>query len=154
MLVTDFAAIEPEFIARVHQRVWCNASTVDSRHRPRSRVLHPLWEGSTGWVMTGRQTLKTRHLARHPYMSLAYIDLADPFKPVYAECRAEWVDDLAQKQRIRDLFAATPPPLGYDLSLPADDPAYGLLKLTPWRIEIGDWFGEPQIWQASPAQDP
>jgi hypothetical protein len=45
------------------------------------------------------------------------------------------------------LFAGTPPPLGYDLGLSADNPDYGLLKLTPWRIELGDWFGEPKIWQ-------
>jgi hypothetical protein len=147
MNVADFAEIEQEFIERVHRRVWCSAATVDTRNRPRSRVLHPIWEGSTGWVMTGRHTLKTKHLAYSPFLSLTYLDIADPFTSVYAECRAEWVDEVAEKQRVRDLFAGTPPPLGYDLGLSADNPDYGLLKLTPWRIELGDWFGEPKIWQ-------
>jgi general stress protein 26 len=146
MNVTSFAEIEQEFIEKVHKRVWCNATTIDTQNRPRSRTLHPIWEGSTGWVMTGRQTLKTKHLARNPYISLAYIDIADPFNPVYAECRAEWVDELAEKQRIKDLFASTPPPLGYDLGLEADNPDYGLLKLIPWRIELGSWYGETKIW--------
>jgi hypothetical protein len=88
MNVADFAEIEQEFIERVHRRVWCSAATVDTRNRPRSRVLHPIWEGSTGWVMTGRHTLKTKHLAYSPFLSLTYLDIADTFKSVYAECRA------------------------------------------------------------------
>jgi hypothetical protein len=146
MKVSEFAEIEQEFIKRAHSIVWCNAATVDGQGRPRSRVLHPIWEGATGWVMTGRHTLKTRHLAANPYVSLSYIDLADPFNPVYADCLGEWEDDIQEKQRVRDLFASTPPPLRYDLGLSAGDTRYGLLKLTPWRIELGDWFGEPKIW--------
>jgi general stress protein 26 len=147
MNVTPFFENAPDFIARVNKIVWCNATTVDGQNRPRSRVLHPLWEGSVGWVMTTRQSLKTKHLARNPHISLTYLDIADPFKPVYIECTAEWADDLAEKQRVKDLFANTPPPLGYDLGLEADNPMYGLLKLLPWRIELGDYFGDKKIWQ-------
>ena len=90
MEVRDFSEIEAEFIKRVHTMVWCSAATVDVQGRPRSRILHPIWEGATGWVGTHRN--KARHLARNPYMSLAYI--TEIMKPVYVDCTAEWVDGL------------------------------------------------------------
>lgn len=137
MKVTDFADIQVEFIQRAHSMVWCNVATIDAHNRPRSRVLHPIWEGATGWIYTHRHSYKARDLAHNPYVSLAYI--ADPFHPVYADCRAEWIDDLDEKRRIWDLFKSTPEPLGYDPSLAfttAEDAASGLLRLTPWRIDL------------------
>ncbi len=137
MQVTNFADIEAEFNERIKTIVWCNVATIDSHNRPRSRVLHPIWEGSTGWIATSPQSYKARHLANNPYVSLAYV--ADISKPVYVDASTEWVDDMATKQRIWDLFKNTPEPLGYD---PAgffgsvDSPGYGLLKLTPWRIDL------------------
>src|SRR4051812_43774522 len=104
MDVQSFAEIEQEFIARVHKIVWCNVATIDTQNRPRSRVLHPYWEGTTGWIITRRHSLKEKHLAHNPYVSLAYV--ADPIYPVYADCIAEWDDDLAAMQRIWDLFKA------------------------------------------------
>ena len=143
-----FAAIADEFTARVHKAVWCNVATVDARGWPRSRVLHTLWEGQTGWIATGRRSFKARQIARQPHVSLAY--LADPFKPVYVDCVAEWQDDPTEKRRLWEIFAASPPPLGYDLAPyfgSIDNPAYGLLRLTPRRIELGDLFGEARVWR-------
>lgn len=40
MKVTGFADIEAEFIRRVHTMVWCTAATIDTRNRPRTRILH------------------------------------------------------------------------------------------------------------------
>lgn len=137
MEVKHFSEIEAEFIERVHAMVWCSAATVDSRQRPRSRILHPIWEGSTGWVGTHRNSYKSRRLERNPHISLAYI--TDIMKPVYVDCTAEWVDDLEQKVRIWNLFKDAPPPLGYDPAPTfgsADHEDFGLLKLTPWRIAI------------------
>lgn len=137
MEVADFSEIEAEFLERVHTMVWCSVATVDTRQRPRSRVLHPIWEGATGWIGTHRNSHKARHLAQNPYVSLAYI--TDIHKPVYADCIAEWVDDLDQKKRIWELFRTTPPPLGYDPAstfVSADHDNFGLLKLTPWRIDL------------------
>jgi hypothetical protein len=40
-----------------------------------------------------------------------------------------------------ELFCTTPPPVGYDPSpvfVSADHPNFGLLKVTPWRINIVD----------------
>ena len=73
------------------------------------------------------------------------------------ECRGEWEDDPAEKKRIWELYGSTPPPLGYDLQMfwkgGIEDPEYGLLKLTPWRIEISaiaDMVkGEPpRVWRS------
>ncbi len=137
MDVASFAELEPEFLARVRRIVWCSVATVDARGRPRSRILHPIWEGSTGWVATRRHSFKGRHLARNPHVSLCYWD--PQHEQIYAECRAEWDDDPETKRRIWELFRRTPPPLGWDPGLlwssPAD-PEYGLLKLTPWRVEL------------------
>lgn len=156
MDVTAFADIEEDFIARVSRTIWCTVTTVDGQGRPRGRILHPIWEGSTGWIATGRKTHKAKHIAANPYVSLAYWD--PQHEQVFADCRAEWVDDPSEKQRIWDLFKSTPEPLGYDLGMfwkrGVGDPAYGLLRLTPWRIEL--WSlgammkGEPpRVWRSS-----
>jgi general stress protein 26 len=137
MRVQHFSEIEAEFIQRVHSMVWCNAATVDERGRPRSRILHPIWEGQVGWIGTHLNSHKSKHLAHNPYVSLAYIK--DVFKPVYVDCKAEWVDSLTEKRRIWDLFKNAPEPLGYDPALTfvaPDHENFGLLKLTPWRIDL------------------
>jgi uncharacterized pyridoxamine 5'-phosphate oxidase family protein len=153
MEVADFSEIEEEFISRVHTMVWCNVATVDSRQRPRSRLLHPIWERSTGWIATHRDSYKHKHLAHNPYVSLAYI--TDAMKPVYVDARAEWVDDIAQKQRIWDLFKNAPPPLGFDPAhdfVSPDHENFGLLRLTPWRIALVSFPAEShylgqRIWR-------
>jgi general stress protein 26 len=137
MDVASFAEIQEEFMNRVHRIVWCTVATVNRQGRIRSRILHPLWEGSTGWILTGRQSLKEKHLAHNPYVSLSYWDQQQ--QQIYADCKAEWEDSLAEKKRLWELFKTTPQPLGYDPGLfwkSPEDPTFGLLKLTPWRIEL------------------
>ena len=139
MNVSAFSEIEQEFIARVHTMVWCSMATLDTRNRLRSRILHPIWEGQTGWASARPHSLKAKHIAHNPYVSLAYI--ADISKPVYADCKAEWVSDAAAKQHVWNLFATTAPPAGFDLAKifkSVDDPEFGLLKFTPWRIDLFD----------------
>jgi uncharacterized pyridoxamine 5'-phosphate oxidase family protein len=152
MDVHDFAEIEAEFIQRVHSMVWCSVATIDSKQRPRSRILHPIWEGSTGWIGTHRNSHKARHLAHNPHVSLAYI--AEITRPVYADCTTEWVDDLAEKQRVWQLFKDAPEPLGYDpapIFISPDHEHFGLLKLTPWRIELvtfpADSLNASPVWR-------
>jgi hypothetical protein len=61
---------------------------------------------------------------------------------------------MDQKRRIWDLYKTTPPPLGYDPGMiwkgGPEDPTFGILKLTPWRIELfalRDMMGGgPQVW--------
>ena len=154
MDVATFAEIEDEFMARVRRIAWCTVATVDTKGRPRTRILHPIWEGSTGWIATGRHSHKEKHLARNAYVSLSYWD--PQHQQIYVDAKAEWDDDPATKQRIWDLYKNTPPPLGYDPSIipgwdSAASPAFGLLKLTPWRIEISglaDMATGGKVWRA------
>ena len=156
MDVASFAEIEEEFMARVRRIAWCTVATVDRNGRPRTRILHPIWDGSAGWIATGRHSHKEKHLAKNPYVSLSYWD--PQHQQIYADCKAEWVDDMAEKRRIWDLYKNTPPPLGYNPAIiwqaGVEDPDYGLLTLTPWRIELyalgSVMTGEPpKIWRAS-----
>lgn len=156
MDVGSFDEIATEFDRRVRRMVWCTVTTVDRKGRPRSRILHPIWDGPTGYIATGRNSFKAKHLERNPYVSVTYWD--PQHEQVYAECRAEWVDDPAEKQRIWDLFKNTPMPYGYDPAMfwPGGPTSadFGVLKLVPWRIEL--WTlgqmatGQPsQVWRPS-----
>jgi hypothetical protein len=137
MEISSFSAIETESIYRVHRVVWCNLATIDTLNRPRSRILHPIWEGSSGWINPRSQTLIAKHLAHNPYVSLART--ADKAKPTYTDCKAEWIDGTQQKQRIWDIFKNAPPSFVYDpitIYKGADHPGFGPLKLTPCRSEL------------------
>lgn len=117
--------------------VWCNVATIDECQRPRSRILHPYWEGATGWICTHRQSYKARHLEQNPFVSLAYI--AQVMQPVYVDCKTDWEHNLDEKKRVWDLFKSAPEPLGFDPAhdfISPDHEGFGLLKLTPWRIDL------------------
>ena len=147
MEIASFERIEDEFMERIRMVVWCNMATVDARERPRSRVVHPVWDGPVGWLWTRRETLKARHIARNPHVSLAYV--ADVAKPVYIDCTAEWAEDVEDKQRIWDYTESLAPPFGYDpepiYGYP-DNPKFGLLRLTPWRLELCNLPNESLVW--------
>lgn len=151
MAAQQFLEIESEFIQRVHTMVWANLATLDSNNRIRSRVMHPIWEGSTGWIGSRRHSLKAKHLAHSPYVSIAYI--ANVANPVYADCTAEWADGVADKEHVWNLYREAPAPLGFDYGTifgsPAD-PEFGVIKLTPWRIELFDINKEKRkVWRKS-----
>jgi len=154
MQVTSFDQIADLFISRAHAAVWCNVATIDDRGRPRSRLLHSIWDGSTGYIATRRHSPKARDIAHSPYVSLAYV--ADVVHPIYVDCRAEWADDPATKQFVWNLFLEGPPPVGYDpapIFGAVDDPDFGVLRLTPKRIELGDVSGTGErriVWNAEP----
>jgi general stress protein 26 len=148
MEVARFADIHAEFLARVSQVVYCSMATIDRQNRPRSRVLHPIWDGPIGWVISWPQSHKAKHLAHNPAVSLTYIP--DKDTPVYVDGVAEWIDDVAEKQRIWELHRTTPAPVGFDPQPhygSIDHPYYGVLRITPWRIELGNLYGEPVIWR-------
>jgi len=155
MDVASFSDIADELQGRVSRIVWCSVATVDRKGRPRTRLLHPIWEGAIGWIATGRQSHKAKHLAGNPNVSLSYWD--QEHQQVYVDATAAWVDDQAEKVRVWELYKNTPPPYGYDpqiiWSSGPDDPTYGLLKLTPWRIELfslRDMItgAESKVWRA------
>jgi len=136
--LASFSEIETEFLHRVQSTVWCNVATVDRAGRPYSRILHPIWESSTGWILTHRDSHKAKHLEHNPFISLSYVP-ADIQKPVYVDCKTSWEEDLTEKRRLWDLVRSISPPLGFD---PEPDfanptnPNFGLLKLKPWRIVL------------------
>jgi general stress protein 26 len=147
----DFAEIEPEFRERVDRMVWCAVATIDTKGRPSTRVLHPIWEGRTCWIGTHRTSTKARHLERDPHVSLAYV--GDPARPVYVEGIATWADDPATRQHVWDLFLNTPEPLGYDPArsfIAVDHPDFGVLRIDPWKIVLATLAGDPwqKIWRA------
>jgi general stress protein 26 len=147
--VATFEELQEPFDERVARIAWAGVTTIDRRGRPRVRILHPIWEGSTGWIATGRQSFKAKHLAENPYVSICYWD--PQHEQVYVEAHAEWDDDAATKQRIWDLYKNTPSPLGYDPAIiwpSVEHESFGLLRLTPWRVEIsslGTMAGQGQV---------
>jgi uncharacterized pyridoxamine 5'-phosphate oxidase family protein len=153
MEVKQFDDIQTEFMDRAQQAVYCNVATVDLKNRPRSRVMHVVWEGPVGWVITWPESHKAKHLATNPYVSLTYMN--NPMKPVYVECVARWVGEIEQKLRIWELHKTTPPPLGFD---PAphygtiENKFFGLLQFTPWRIELAELGKESLIWRPDTTQ--
>jgi general stress protein 26 len=148
METSTFDEIQTEFKERVSKAVYCNMATVDRSKRPRSRIVHPFWDGPVGWVISWPESDKAKHLKANPHVSLAYI--ADHEKPVYVDCVAQWIDESAEKRRIWELVKATPTPMGFDPAKFFDgieDPYFGLLQLAPWRIELYSLGDESIIWR-------
>jgi hypothetical protein len=107
--------VQKEFLDRAHRIVWCTVATVGPDNRPRTRILHPIWELDeqlVGWIVTRRTPVKTRHLAYSPYLSCSYWE--PNHEVAVADCRAEWVTDAATRQRVWELYRDAPAPLGYD----------------------------------------
>ena len=122
-MTSTLAEVAPAFVAMAHRIVWCSVATVDASQRPRSRILHPIWEWDdgqlTGWIGTGPTPTKRAHLDSSPYLSCNY--WAENHDTCIAECEAEWAFDLATRERVWNLFKSAPPPVGYD---PAMIPAW------------------------------
>ncbi len=148
MDVARFEDLQAAFLERIQHAVYCNVATIDHHQRPRSRVMHPIWDGAIGWVISWPQSHKAKHLAQNPAVSLAY--LHNPLKPVYVDGTATWIDDATEQRRIWELHKTTPPPLGFDPEPhygSIEHPYFGLLRVLPWRIELGDLYGESRIWR-------
>jgi Pyridoxamine 5'-phosphate oxidase len=138
----SFQSIEEDFLRISAEVVWATVATVDSRGRPRTRILHPYWEvvdgRPVGWVATVRSPLKSKHLAANPFVSVSY--WSPKQETAHADCRASWADD--KRERVWNLFLEAEPPLGYDpatLSQWKDGPLGGefaVLRLDPWRVMI------------------
>ena len=157
--VPAFADIEDDFNAVVSKIIWPSMTTIDRQGRPRTRIVHPIWEGSTCFIMTGRSSLKVKHLEQQSaHLALCYVDL-EGINPaanqVYVECKAEVIDEVEQKQRVWDLFKSypravrlQPRPVFPDRP---EDAEFAVLKLTPWRVEVfsltGAMSGGNQVWR-------
>ena len=84
--------VAPAFVEMAHRIVWCSVATVDHQGRPRSRILHPLWEWDGARSRAGSRPGRHRRSARtwqhSPYVSCSY--WTDNHDTCIAECRAEW----------------------------------------------------------------
>lgn len=137
------AEVAPAFVEMAHRIVWCSAATVDRAGRPRSRVLHPIWQWDgtrlIGWIGTSPTPTKRAHLAAHPYMSLNYWDRSHD--TCVAECRAILEFEDATRTMVWNLFLNTPEPVGYDPRvIPGwDAPTsnnFAAVRLEPWLLRV------------------
>ena len=142
--MTPLERIVPAFVEMAHSIVWATVATVDPDGRPRTRILHPIWQwdGSTltGWIATVPTKLKHEHLAAHPEVSITYWTTSHD--TCSAECLAQWYLDDDTCTTVWEMFKNAPPPVGYD---PAIIPQwqggptsadFAALRLTPRRLRV------------------
>jgi hypothetical protein len=164
--VAGLDEVGPAFVEMANRIVYCTVATVDRRGRPRSRIVHTLWEwdGSTpvGWAGSIVTPMKRAHLQRTPYASCSYWDGVEAYDTCTAECRAELLLDDASCRAGWERFRETPPPLGSDPAIIPhwkDGPtssAFGVLRLRPWHLRVfpgefarsGGATGRVLTWQA------
>lgn len=139
----ELTQVAPAFIDMAHRIVWATVATVDKHGRPRSRVLHPIWqwdgERLVGWIATSPSPVKRAHLDAHPYASVNY--WTPSHDTCVAECRAQLLTDDWTRIAVWNLFKDGPEPVGYD---PAIVPAwpgptaetFAALRLEPWRLRV------------------
>lgn len=143
-MAITFDTIKADFFRFTQEIVWCTVTTVDSDGRPRSRILHPIWEMEgdrpVGWIFTNPSPIKSRHLAANPVIAFSY--WSPTHHVVQGEAATSWVQDPAVKKHVWDLFTTTPEPLGYDLTAfgvsGPDSPDFTVLRLDPDRIQVLD----------------
>jgi general stress protein 26 len=155
----DFEPLGPDFVRFTADIVYCTVTTVDPSGRPRSRVMHPIFEIvdglPRGWAVTDRTPLKERHLAANPHVACFYWSPAQ--NTVAIDCTAEWVCDEETLHQVWDIFAAPEPPGWGDLSgygdLGIHHPRFHVLRLQPYRVQIlrGDQLAvgdfSPRVWR-------
>lgn len=159
--MNELNKVAPAFVEMAHSIVWCSVATVDTKKRPRSRILHPIWQWDgtklTGWIATGPTPIKQAHLKASPYVSLNY--WTPSHDTCVAECKATWAFDDETCTMVWNLFANTPEPVGYNPTIvPSwDSPTsetFAVLHLEPWRLRVfpGSVLmgqgGEVLTWQA------
>jgi hypothetical protein len=126
-LVEDLA----EIVGRI---VWSVVSTTDRAGRPRSRVMHPVWDfgAMTGVVGTRRTPVKVAHLARQPAVTCAY--WSPEHDAAFVDCVASWVPEGELAVAWADLAK------GYDpTTVWRDGPGaadFAALRLRPYRIQV------------------
>jgi hypothetical protein len=160
--MTSLEQIAPAFVGMAHSIVWASVATVDAKGRPRTRILHPIWQWDgaalVGWIATEPTPLKRAHLAAHPDISISY--WTTNHDTCSAECRADWVFDDEGRTAVWNMFKNRPAPVGYDPAMipqwaggPTSD-AFAALRLTPWRLrlmpgtELINGEGEVLSWRA------
>ena len=150
--MSDFADIADEFHQRVSTTIWATLATVDTAGRPRTRIVHPVWDGPNGWMGTRSGTLKVRHLEQTPYVSFMYWD--PRHQQVSIDATATVCTDLASRQEAWRAMAAPDEPYGYDPATiwpaGAEDDGFTAVRLVANRVTI---FAMPPIIWTRPTVD-
>jgi hypothetical protein len=144
MIMNPLSQVAPAFVAMAHRIVWATVATVDDHGRPRSRILHPIWQWDgaqlVGWIATSPTPAKRDHLTAHPYASVNYWDASHD--TCVAECRAALLLDDETRVMVWNLFVDGPAPVGYDPNIvpswrggPTSD-AFAAIRLEPWRLRV------------------
>ncbi|MDY6998306.1 MAG: pyridoxamine 5'-phosphate oxidase family protein [Actinomycetota bacterium] len=142
--MTPLDRIAPAFVEMAHSIVWASVATVDADGRPRTRILHPIWEWDGtdlfGWVATVPTPLKRDHLAVHPYVSASYWSATQD--TCAADCLVEWYTDDETCAAVWEKFATGPEPVGYDPAIipqwkagPTAE-SFAVLRLAPYRLRV------------------
>lgn len=141
--MNTLAETAPAFVEMAHRIVWATVATVDSHGRPRSRILHPIWEWNglelTGWIATSPTPTKRGHLKHTPFMSINY--WTTTHDTCAAECHATLKLDDETRIMVWNLFKNGPSPVGYDPGIvpswvsPTSD-AFAAVRLEPWRLRV------------------
>jgi Pyridoxamine 5'-phosphate oxidase len=163
--VAPLRTVAPAFVEMANRMVYATLATVDRRGRPRSRIVHTLWEWDekslVGWVGSIVTPMKRAHLEANPYVSCNYWDGVEAYDTCTAECRAELLLDDESRREGWERFKAIPPPLGYDPAIIPQwkdgptSPAFGVLRLEPWHLRVfpgtfartGGQVGKILTWQ-------
>lgn len=141
--MTNLATIAPAFVSMAHQIVWSTTATVAANGRPRTRILHPIWEWDgdklTGWIATSPQSPKAKDLDHERRISLTYWDPSQD--TCSADCESFWETGDAERQAGWDRFANGPEPVGYDPSIipqwtDSTNEAFGVLRLEPTWLRV------------------
>lgn len=142
--MTTLDRIVPAFVEMAHSIVWASVATVDADSRPRTRILHPIWEWDgtdlLGWIATVPSPVKRAHLAVHPEISVSY--WAPTQDTCSAECLVEWYTDDETCTEVWNKFANAAAPVGYDPSIIPQwqggptSPEFAVLRLTPYRLRV------------------
>ncbi len=139
----ELSQVAPAFVEMAHRIVWAGVATVDAHGRPRSRILHPIWQWDgarlVGWIATGPTPTKRAHLAAHPYVSVNY--WSPSHDTCVAECRAALLVDDETRVMVWNLFKTGPEPVGYDPAIVPTWPsptaeAFAVMRLEPWRLRV------------------
>ena len=141
--MNNLSEVAPAFVEMAHRIVWCSAASVDTKGRPRSRILHPIWEWDganlVGWIATGPTPTKRAHLKASPYLSLSY--WSPSHDTCVADCRATLLFDDETRTMVWNRFAQAPKPVGYDPTIipgwtaPTVE-SFAALRVEPWRLRV------------------
>jgi hypothetical protein len=139
------------FLAVAHRVVWANLATVDRRGRPRSRLVHPVWERDgdalVGLVGSRPTPLKRAHLRRAPFASVAYWDPAHD--TAVAECAVRWLPADGRAAGWERLRAGYDPATVWPGGPESED--FAVLELVPWRLRTWQPPRAPVVWRAAGA---